>query len=129
MAILVGDDASEGAPSTVATLPEKKVAGTPLNNLYTFQNFVGGKSNQIARAAALQIAENPGQSYNPFFIYGGVGLGKTHLMQSVGNEIIAQKQNKKIAYVHSERFVGEMVSALQHNNLTSFNNDYRSLDV
>ena len=67
--------------------PKKNVAGTPLNNLYTFQNFVGGKSNQIARAAALQIAEKPGQSYNPFFIYGGVGLGKTHLMQSVGNEI------------------------------------------
>ena len=94
-----------------------------------FKNFVGGKSNQIARAAALQIAENPGQSYNPFFIYGGVGLGKTHLMQSVGNEIIAQQQNKRIAYVHSERFVGEMVSAIQHNSLTSFKNDYRSLDV
>ena len=129
VAILVGDDVSQEASILGASLPEKKVAGTPLNGLYTFQNFVGGKSNQIARAAALQIAENPGQSYNPFFIYGGVGLGKTHLMQSVGNEIIAQQQNKKIAYVHSERFVGEMVSAIQHNNLTSFKNDYRTLDV
>ena len=129
VAILVGDDVSEEGLSADVSLPEKKVAGTPLNGLYTFQNFVGGKSNQIARAAALQIAENPGQSYNPFFIYGGVGLGKTHLMQSVGNEIIAQQKNKKISYVHSERFVGEMVSAIQHNNLTSFKNDYRSLDV
>ena len=101
----------------------------PLNRLYTFENFVGGKSNQIARAAALQIAENPGQSYNPFFIYGGVGLGKTHLMQSVGNEIREQQKDKKIAYVHSERFVGEMVSAIQHNSLNSFKSDYRSLDV
>jgi chromosomal replication initiator protein len=90
---------------------------------------VGGKSNQLARAAALQITENPGTSYNPFFIYGGVGLGKTHLMQSVGNEIKIKHPEKKVAYVHSERFVGEMVSALQHNALNVFKNVYRSLDV
>ncbi len=129
ISILVGDDQplieNNAKPSGQTT----KVTGATLNKLYTFENFVGGKSNQIARAAALQIAENPGQSYNPFFIYGGVGLGKTHLMQSVGNEIITQKKNKRIAYVHSERFVGEMVSAIQHNNLNSFKNDYRSLDV
>jgi len=103
--------------------------GSPLNGHYVFKNFVGGKSNQLARAAALQITENPGTSYNPFFIYGGVGLGKTHLMQSVGNAIKENKPNKKVAYVHSERFVGEMVSAIQHNALNSFKNDYRSLDV
>ena len=129
VSILVGDD-QPAAKNLVSTTDQKtKITGSTLNKLYTFENFVGGKSNQIARAAALQIAENPGQSYNPFFIYGGVGLGKTHLMQSVGNEIIAQQKNKRIAYVHSERFVGEMVSAIQHNNLNSFKNDYRSLDV
>ena len=129
VAILVGED-SPGDPSVkVSPNASNKITGTPLNSLYTFENFVGGKSNQIARAAALQIAENPGQSYNPFFIYGGVGLGKTHLMQSVGNEIREQQKDKKIAYVHSERFVGEMVSAIQHNSLNSFKSDYRSLDV
>ncbi len=129
VSILVGDDQPD-ANSIIDTKQSKlKITGSTLNKLYTFENFVGGKSNQIARAAALQIAENPGQSYNPFFIYGGVGLGKTHLMQSVGNEIIAQQKSKRIAYVHSERFVGEMVSAIQHNNLNSFKNDYRSLDV
>ena len=129
ISILVGDDQPQTDDNIKPSEQITKVTGATLNKLYTFENFVGGKSNQIARAAALQIAENPGQSYNPFFIYGGVGLGKTHLMQSVGNEIITQKKNKRIAYVHSERFVGEMVSAIQHNNLNSFKNDYRSLDV
>ena len=129
VSILVGDDQPVTDISTSTEQKKIKNTGSKLNKLYTFENFVGGKSNQIARAAALQIAENPGQSYNPFFIYGGVGLGKTHLMQSVGNEILAQQKNKRIAYVHSERFVGEMVSAIQHNNLNSFKNDYRSLDV
>ena len=129
VSILVGDDQPVTDDGISTNHKKSKITGSTLNKLYTFENFVGGKSNQIARAAALQIAENPGQSYNPFFIYGGVGLGKTHLMQSVGNEIIAQEKNKKIAYVHSERFVGEMVSAIQHNNLNSFKNDYRSLDV
>ena len=129
ISILVGDDQPPADDNIKPSEQTTKVTGATLNRLYTFENFVGGKSNQIARAAALQIAENPGQSYNPFFIYGGVGLGKTHLMQSVGNEIITQKKNKRIAYVHSERFVGEMVSAIQHNNLNSFKNDYRSLDV
>ena len=107
----------------------KTAVGAPLNPLYTFEGFVAGKSNQIARAAAIQIAENPGTSYNPFFIYGGVGLGKTHLMQSVGNRLNKNNQKMKVAYVHSERFVGEMVSALQHNTINSFKNQYRSLDV
>ncbi len=132
VSILVGDDidiSNETNGTNDISKSKPKITGTSLNKLYTFENFVGGKSNQIARAAALQISENPGQSYNPFFIYGGVGLGKTHLMQSVGNEILAKQKDKKIAYVHSERFVGEMVSAIQHNNLNSFKNDYRSLDV
>ena len=129
VAISIGDE-----PYSNPGLPTQKdrvvtPVGSPLNNRYVFDNFVGGKSNQLARAAALQITENPGISYNPFFIYGGVGLGKTHLMQSVGNAIKEKHPDKKVAYVHSERFVGEMVSALQHNALNVFKNDYRSLDV
>ena len=131
VAISVGDR-SLATTKTSNELPQiktKAAVGAPLNPLYTFEGFVAGKSNQIARAAAIQITENPGTSYNPFFIYGGVGLGKTHLMQSVGNRISKNNQKTKVAYVHSERFVGEMVSALQHNTINSFKNQYRSLDV
>ena len=131
VAISVGDQ-SLATTKTSNELPQtiiKTAVGAPLNRLYTFEGFVAGKSNQIARAAAIQIAENPGTSYNPFFIYGGVGLGKTHLMQSVGNRLNKNNQKTKVAYVHSERFVGEMVSALQHNTINSFKNQYRSLDV
>ena len=131
VAISVGDQSLAGAgtdKSTKKTSPQR-VVGASLNPLYTFEGFVAGKSNQIARAAAIQITENPGTSYNPFFIYGGVGLGKTHLMQSVGNKINSINKETKVAYVHSERFVGEMVSALQHNTINSFKSQYRSLDV
>ena len=129
VAISIGDEPYSTINESVVVEKSETPVGSPLNSRYVFDNFVGGKSNQLARAAALQITENPGISYNPFFIYGGVGLGKTHLMQSVGNAIKEQHPDKKVAYVHSERFVGEMVSALQHNALNSFKNDYRSLDV
>jgi len=131
VAISVGDKAIAKTSSHKNThkITPQKVVGAPLNPLYTFEGFVAGKSNQIARAAAIQITENPGTSYNPFFIYGGVGLGKTHLMQSVGNKINSSNKNTKVAYVHSERFVGEMVSALQHNTINGFKSQYRSLDV
>ena len=131
VAISVGDQRL-ATTKTSNELPQtqlKAAVGAPLNPVYTFEGFVAGKSNQIARAAAIQITENPGTSYNPFFVYGGVGLGKTHLMQSVGNRISKNNQKMKVAYVHSERFVGEMVSALQHNTINSFKNQYRSLDV
>ena len=131
VAISVGDQsiAKTSAHKGTKEIKPQSVVGAPLNPLYTFEGFVAGKSNQIARAAAIQITENPGTSYNPFFIYGGVGLGKTHLMQSVGNKINSTNENSKVAYVHSERFVGEMVSALQHNTINSFKRQYRSLDV
>lgn len=103
--------------------------GSRLNPEFTFETFVEGKSNQLARAAALQVAQNPGQAYNPLFFYGGVGLGKTHLMHSVGNMIRAQNPEAKVAYVHSERFVGDMVRALQHNTINEFKRAYRSLDA
>ena len=129
VAISIGDEPNKVVSKKNTPQKTETPFGAPLNRLYVFDNFVGGKSNQLARAAALQITENPGTSYNPFFIYGGVGLGKTHLMQSVGNAIKIKHPDKKVAYVHSERFVGEMVSALQHNALNVFKNDYRSLDV
>ncbi len=102
------------------------------NNLkpeYTFKAFVEGKSNQLARAASMQTAENPGDSYNPLFIYGGVGLGKTHLMHAIGHDILEKKTNANIAYLHSERFVADMVRALQHNAINEFKRFYRSVDV
>ena len=96
---------------------------------YTFQNFVEGKSNQLARAAAQQVAENPGDAYNPLFLYGGVGLGKTHLMHAVGNELKANNPEARIVYLHSERFVADMVKALQLNAITDFKRYYRSVDA
>jgi len=109
--------------------PQNLVPGGRLNAEFTFANFVEGKSNQLAKAAALQVAENPGRAYNPLFIYGGVGLGKTHLMHSVGNMIRSRNAQAKVAYVHSERFVGDMVRALQHNTINEFKVAYRSLDA
>jgi chromosomal replication initiator protein len=105
------------------------VLGSRLNPDFTFTNFVEGKSNQLGRAAAVQVAENPGRAYNPLFIYGGVGLGKTHLMHAVGNVIRTRNERARIAYVHSERFVGDMVRALQHNTINEFKTAYRSLDA
>lgn len=100
-----------------------------INQTFTFESFVEGKSNQLALAASRQIAENPGGSYNPLFIYGGVGLGKTHLMHAVGNALRDQKPNAKIIYLHSERFVADMVKALQLNAINDFKRFYRSVDA
>tara|TARA_B110000285_G_C15114807_1_gene613424 strand:- start:687 stop:1892 length:1206 start_codon:yes stop_codon:yes gene_type:complete len=102
---------------------------TYLNATFTFNSFVEGKSNQLALAASRQIADNPGGSYNPLFIYGAVGLGKTHLMHAVGNELRRQKPNAKIVYLHSERFVADMVKALQLNAINDFKRFYRSVDA
>ncbi len=100
-----------------------------LNNNFNFDTFVEGKSNQLARAASIQTSINPGTAYNPLFIYGGVGLGKTHLMQAIGHSILSQKPESNIAYLHSERFVADMVRALQHNAMNDFKRYYRSLDA
>jgi len=100
-----------------------------LNPLFTFDNFVEGKSNQLAKAASIQVAENPGSAYNPLFFYGGVGLGKTHLMHAVGNMMLQNKPDARITYIHSERFVSHMVKALQHNAIDAFKQHYRSLDA
>jgi len=100
-----------------------------LNTACTFASFVEGKSNQLGLAAARQVAENPGGAYNPLFIYGGVGLGKTHLMQAVGNAMVAKNPNAKVVYLHSERFVADMVKALQLNAINDFKRYYRSMDA
>ncbi|AWK40026.1 chromosomal replication initiator protein DnaA [Photorhabdus laumondii subsp. laumondii] len=100
-----------------------------VNPKHTFDNFVEGKSNQLARAAARQVADNPGGAYNPLFLYGGTGLGKTHLLHAVGNSIMARKANAKVVYMHSERFVQDMVKALQNNAIEEFKRYYRSVDA
>jgi chromosomal replication initiator protein len=100
-----------------------------LNPTFVFSNFVEGKSNQLARAASMQVGENPGSAYNPLFIYGGVGLGKTHLMHAVGNLILSKRPNANVVYLHSERFVADMVKALQHNAINEFKRYYRSVDA
>ena len=100
-----------------------------LNRSFTFDSFVEGKSNQLAKAASIQVAQNPGGAYNPLFIYGGVGLGKTHLMQAIGSFILNKNPGANIAYLHSERFVADMVAALQHNEINKFKKYYRSLSA
>jgi chromosomal replication initiator protein len=96
---------------------------------YTFENFVEGKSNQLARAAALQVVENVGRSYNPLFIYGGVGLGKTHLMHAVGNAIFQKNPSARVAFLNSEQFVSDMVKAVLSKTMNAFKEHYRSLDA
>ncbi|MCH7881159.1 MAG: chromosomal replication initiator protein DnaA [Proteobacteria bacterium] len=100
-----------------------------LNESQVFSNFVEGKSNQLARAASIQISNNPGSEYNPLYIYGGVGLGKTHLMYAIGNHIKQLNPEAKVLYVNCERFVSDMVKALQHSKMNEFKNFYRSLDT
>lgn len=108
--------------------PPKRYSNN-LNNSFLFDNFVEGKSNQLAKAASLQTAEKPGGAYNPLFIYGGVGLGKTHLMHAIGNAIIKNNPGANVVYLHSERFVQDMVRALQQNAINDFKRRYRSLDA
>jgi chromosomal replication initiator protein len=100
-----------------------------INPNFTFDTFVEGKSNQLARAASIQIGGNPGKVYNPLFIYGGVGLGKTHLLHAIGNMIMANNPSARVIYLHSEGFVAEMVRALQHNTIDDFKRRYRSVNA
>jgi chromosomal replication initiator protein len=118
----------DGAVAARARKLAPMVLGSRINAEFTFAGFVEGKSNQLAKAAAIQVAGNPGKAYNPLFIYGGVGLGKTHLMHAVANKLKERNSEARLAYVHSERFVGDMVKALQHNTINDFKTAYRSLD-
>jgi chromosomal replication initiator protein len=102
---------------------------TSLNPTYTFNTFVTGKANELARAAAEQVAENPGRAYNPLFVYGGVGLGKTHLIQAIGNYIREHNPAAKIRYIHAEKYISEVVRAYQYKSFDDFKRFYRSLDL
>ena len=117
-------------PVTVA-LPAERPSRDEhrLNPGFTFTNFVNGKANQIARAAAIQVAENPGTAYNPLFIYGGTGLGKTHLLQAIGIDVLKRNPKAKVRYIHAEQFVADVVRAYQHKSFDSLKRYYRSLDL
>lgn len=127
-AATVAADAAVGGTRRVQVEGALKHQSFLIDN-YTFDTFVEGKSNQLARAAAFQVAKNPGGAYNPLFIYGGVGLGKTHLMHAVGNALVKQRPDAKVIYLHSERFVADMVKALQLNAINEFKRYYRSVDA
>jgi len=118
------DVSPEEQPAAVA-----EPAASSLNPNFTFDTFVEGKSNQLARAASMQVVENPGGAYNPLFIYGGVGLGKTHLMHAIGNQLLKNNRYGQVIYLHSERFVADMVKALQHNAIDAFKRHYRGVDA
>lgn len=120
-------DAARPRRSGAPTSKQAKQRLGAFNKHFTFATFVEGKTNQLARAASLQVAKNPGLSYNPLFIYGGVGLGKTHLMQAIGHTVHQHNPSTRIAYLHSERFVADMVKALQHNSFNDFKHHYRGL--
>jgi chromosomal replication initiator protein len=116
-------------PMPVAPSEKPSREESRLNPSFTFTNFVNGKANQIARAAAIQVAENPGTAYNPLFIYGGTGLGKTHLLQAIGTDVLKRNPKAKVRYIHAEQFVADVVRAYQHKSFDSLKRYYRSLDL
>ena len=126
--ISVVSDEEEKKNSPTQIQPQKEKHSI-LNPKYTFDTFVIGKSNELAHAAALAAAENPGNAYNPLFLYGGVGLGKTHLMHAVGNFVFEQNPNAKVLYITTEKFTNELIQAIQNNKTEEFRSKYRSIDV
>jgi chromosomal replication initiator protein len=115
--------------STTKKNHELSKENSGLNSTFNFDNYVTGRANQLARAAAIQVAENPGNAYNPLFIYGGVGLGKTHLLQAIGNELKQHNPDAKIRYLHAERYVSDVVKAYEHKAFDEFKRQYHSLDL
>ena len=118
-----------GAPADRPVTPKPSTLSTGLNPKYTFQNFIIGSNNELAAAAASAVTKNPGKSYNPLFVYGGVGLGKTHLMQAVGNEFLKNSSPSKVLYVTSEKFTNDFIQAVRDNRAENFKNLYRGVDV
>jgi len=119
----------EPAAASAAPEPEAEAATAALNPKYTFESFVVGASNQFAHAAARAVAEIPSKSYNPLFLYGGVGLGKTHLMHAVGHYILARQRHLRLLYISTDRFINEMINAIRFDRLPAFRQKYRALDV
>jgi chromosomal replication initiator protein len=120
----------EGKPA-IESVPEvrKVLTESRLNPNFTFSSFVRGKANDLARAAALQVADNPGSGYNPLFVYGGVGMGKTHLIQAIGNQLVENNPKAQVRYIHAERYVSDMVKAFRHKAFDEFKRKYDSLDL
>ena len=120
----------EPAPAPTLTRPPRVYGGRPLvDSKYTFESFVVGKSNQLAHAASKAVAENPASTYNPLFLYGGVGMGKTHLMQAIGNAVLARNPQASVCYVTCEKFMNEMIISIQKGSTLDFKNKYRNVDV
>lgn len=131
ISITVPGEALEESPkkNTKSTLNLDILSRSSLNPKYTFDRFVIGNSNRFAHAASLAVAESPANAYNPLFIYGGVGLGKTHLMHAIGHFILAQNPNANVVYVSSEKFTNELIESIRNNTNSEFRNKYRSIDV
>jgi chromosomal replication initiator protein len=126
---VVRDSAGQAAELCSVITASQNQERARLNPLLTFDNFVTGKANQLARAAAMQVSENPGGSYNPLFLYGGVGLGKTHLVHAVGNGVLAKRPHAKVRYIHAEQYVSDVVRAYQRKAFDDFKRYYHSLDL
>lgn len=125
------DDVSTTKVVTAKALVNRRSGerASGLNSSFNFDNYVTGRANQLARAAAIQVADNPGQAYNPLFIYGGVGLGKTHLLQAIGNQLKHQNPDANIRYLHAERYVSDVVKAYENKAFDEFKRQYHSLDL
>ena len=118
-----------GSPTAASSNANARPAGHRINAAFTFASFIGGKANQLARAAAIQVGQNPGQAYNPLFVYGATGLGKTHLVQAIGNELLEHNREANIRYIHAEKFVTDVVQAYQHKAFDAFKRSYHTLDL
>ncbi|MGH7565684.1 MAG: DnaA ATPase domain-containing protein, partial [Gemmatimonadota bacterium] len=129
-AVAPSDIAASALPTAERSAPPGAVnQGMPLNPRFTFETFVVGNSNQFAHAASQSVAETPAVRFNPLFIYGGVGLGKTHLMQGIGNELLASGKLERVCYLSAEQFMNQMIEALQFGKTLEFRNKYRRMDL
>ena len=124
-----GEDPILSTPITPITSLQNEIIPNSLNTKYTFDTFVIGNSNRFAHAASLAVAESPAKSYNPLFIYGGVGLGKTHLMHAIGHHVLQRSPSTKVLYVSSEKFTNELIDSIRDENSIEFRNHYRNVDI